>query len=298
MVKNKITGALTAVLTAFKADLSIDFEKTISHAKMLLDKGLDGVVFFGTTGEGNSINVDEKKQFVEKLIEAKFPLNKTMIGTGACSFIDAVNISKFCVEKGINDCLMLPPFYYKNPKDEGLHNFFSEVIQRIGSDNLRIQIYHFPAISQIPISHNLIESLLRDYSGIFCGIKDSGGDLNNMISMCKNFDNFDVYAGSEAYFLDVLEAGGAGTITATGNLTYSKCIDVMRAFKSNNINKAKLQIELTNQRIILQKACGSYGFVSGLKEILCNETDASWRITRPPFKILNLQQQKEILDQL
>ena len=66
----------------------------------------------------------------------------------------------------------------------------------------------------------------------------------------------------------------------------------------NNINKAKLQIELTNQRIILQKACGSYGFVSGLKEILCNETDASWRITRPPFKILNLQQQKEILDQL
>ena len=98
MVKNKIKGALTAVLTAFKADLAIDFEKTISHAKMLLDKGLDGVVFFGTTGEGNSINVDEKKQFVEKLIEAKFPLNKTMIGTGACSLMDAVNISKFCVE--------------------------------------------------------------------------------------------------------------------------------------------------------------------------------------------------------
>ena len=297
MTNQKIKGALTAVLTAFNEDLSINFEKTISNAKNQLDAGLDGVVFFGTTGEGNSINVDEKKIFVEKLMEFKFPLNKTMIGTGSCSIMDAINLGKFCVEKGIHDCLMLPPFYYKNPKDDGLFQFFSEVIQRVGSKDLRIQIYHFPAISQIPISHNLIEKLLKDYPGNFCGIKDSGGDLNNMLSMCKNFENFDVYAGSEAYFLDVLEAGGAGTITATGNLTYLKCIEVMSAFKLNDQNKKNLQYELTNERNNLQKACSSYGFVSGLKEILSdNIQDNSWRITRPPFKILNEKQKKEILN--
>ena len=297
MKNQKIKGALTAVLTAFNEDLTINFEKTISNAKKQLDAGLDGVVFFGTTGEGNSINVDEKKLFVEKLMEFKFPLNKTMIGTGSCSIMDAINLTKFCVEKGINDCLMLPPFYYKNPKDDGLFQFFSEVIQRVGSKDLRIQIYHFPAISQIPITHNLIGKLLKDYPENFCGIKDSGGDLNNMLSMCKNFENFDVYAGSEAYFLDVLEAGGAGTITATGNLTYLKCIEVMSAYKLNDQNKKSLQDELTNQRNNLQKACSSYGFVSGLKEILSdNIQDNSWRITRPPFKILNEKQKKEILN--
>ena len=65
---NRIKGALAASLTAFKKDLSLDFSKTILHGKNLLIHGLDGVVFFGTTGEGNSLSVLEKKDFIDKLI--------------------------------------------------------------------------------------------------------------------------------------------------------------------------------------------------------------------------------------
>ena len=78
----------------------------------------------------------------DKLIEEEFPTNKVMIGTGACSLTDAVELSKFSLEAGIKDCLVLPPFYYKNPSDDGLFSYFSEIIQRLGSGELRIQIYH------------------------------------------------------------------------------------------------------------------------------------------------------------
>ena len=70
--KNKIKGALAASLTAFKKDLSLDIKLTIKHGQDLLDQGLDGVVFFGTTGEGNSINIQEKKQFIDTLVNEKF----------------------------------------------------------------------------------------------------------------------------------------------------------------------------------------------------------------------------------
>ena len=294
--QKKIKGSLAASLTAFKEDLSLDYNKTISHGEWLLEQGLDGVVFFGTTGEGNSLNVDEKKEFIDHLVQEKIPLEKVMIGTGACSLTDAVDLSDYAVKNGIKDCLILPPFYYKNPPDNGLFKFFSEIIQRVGNKELRIQIYHFPGVSQIPISHSLIEMLLREYPVNICGIKDSGGDLQNMISMCNQFENFDVYAGSEAFLLPVLEAGGAGTITATGNLTSADCVLVYKAFLSGENNLKQAQENLTSKRNLLQKACDGIGFVSGLKEIMSNiKQDDQWRITRPPFCGLGQEKRENIL---
>ena len=108
--KNKIKGALAASLTAFKKDLSLDIKLTIKQGQDLLDQGLDGVVFFGTTGEGNSINIQEKKQFIDALVNEKFENDKVMIGTGSCALPDAIDLTCYSVEAGIYDCLILPPF--------------------------------------------------------------------------------------------------------------------------------------------------------------------------------------------
>ena len=294
--KNKIKGALAASLTAFKKDLSLDIKLTIKHGQDLLDQGLDGVVFFGTTGEGNSINIQEKKQFIDTLVNGKFENDKVMIGTGSCALPDAIDLTRYSVEAGIYDCLILPPFYYKNPKDEGLFAYFSEIIQKVANEKLKIQIYHFPAVSQIPISHKLIEMLLKEYPENITGIKDSSGDENNMLSMCKNFDDFDVYAGSETYFLPVLKAGGAGTITATANITAKKCVEVYKAFNENSGIVEKLQHELSNERALLQKACSSVGFSSGLKIIMSSlKNDDQWKICRPPFAMANDSIAKEVV---
>ena len=90
----------------------------------------------------------------------KLDIQKLMVGTGTPSLSETIYLTKFAANHGYKVALVLPPFYYKNPKDEGLFAYFSEIIQKVANEKLKIQIYHFPAVSQIPISHKLIEMLL------------------------------------------------------------------------------------------------------------------------------------------
>jgi 4-hydroxy-tetrahydrodipicolinate synthase len=94
------------------------------------------------------------------------------------------------------------------------------VIQRVGDARLRIYLYHIPQVAQVPISLALIERLLKAYPDTIAGIKDSSGDWDNTKAMLERFQpqGFDVFAGSESFLLATLRGGGAGCITATGNV--------------------------------------------------------------------------------
>lgn len=96
---------------------------------------------------------------------------------------------------------MLPPFYYKGVSDEGLFRYFSEVIERVGDERLRIYLYHIPPVSQVPLSLALIERLLKAYPANVVGLKDSSGDWSNTRAVIEQFagDGFQVYAGSESF---------------------------------------------------------------------------------------------------
>ncbi len=118
---------------------------------------------------------------------------------------------------------------------------------------------------------------------MFCGVKDSSGDFENMKAMAAAFPGFDVFAGTERYLLDVLRAGGVGTITATGNCTAPTCGAVYAAWRAGSPEADRLQEELTAQRLALQ----AYPAAAGLKELLARESGkASWRNVRPPFMAL------------
>src|SRR5262249_57613229 len=90
----------------------------------------------------------------------------------------------------------------------------------VDDERLRTYLYHIPPVSQVPISLALIERLLDAYPGTIAGIKDSSGDWSNTHAMLERFQprGFDVFAGSETFLLATLRGGGAGCITATGNV--------------------------------------------------------------------------------
>ncbi|MEC7675743.1 MAG: dihydrodipicolinate synthase family protein, partial [Pseudomonadota bacterium] len=151
-------------------------------------------------------------------------------------------------------------------------------IDRVGSEALKVYLYHFPQISAVPFSHDLIGRLLAAYPKTVCGVKDSSGDVDNMTAMARNFPGFDVFAGTERYLLDVLRAGGAGTITATGNVTLAQCAAVYAAWRGAEADAA--QDLLTSQRLALQ----NYPAAAGVKELLARAGGrASWRNLRPPL---------------
>ena len=123
---------------------------------------------------------------------------------------------------------MLPPFYYKGVSDDGLFASYAEIIERVGRDALQIYLYHIPPVAQVGLSLDLIGRLLAAYPDTIVGIKDSSGDWTNTLSILKEYPSLATFCGSEKFLLDTLRNGGAGTITASGNVNPAGIKKVVR----------------------------------------------------------------------
>src|SRR5579872_4935725 len=133
MMKNALFGGVNAaVLTPMRADFSVDLDRMASHSRWLLASGCNNLGVLGTTGEANSLGISERLEVLPGLIERGVPAAKMMPGTGTTAITDTVLLTKQAAELGCRGALLLPPFYYKNPGDDGLFAYFSEVINRVG----------------------------------------------------------------------------------------------------------------------------------------------------------------------
>ena len=142
-----------------------------------------------------------------------------MPGTGVAALTDTVLLTRQAAELGCRAALLLPPFYYKNPTEDGLFAYFSEVIDRVGSD-IKYYLYNFPQQSAVPFSVDLIARLLKAFPGTLKGVKDSSGNYDNGRAYVENFarDGFEVYAGDDTLLRPLLLLGSAGCITAAANV--------------------------------------------------------------------------------
>lgn len=273
-------GVYAAVATPLTDRLEPNLPVFVRHCRWLLANGCDGLAMLGTTGEANSLGMDQRLDLIEAAIDAGLPPARLMPGTGACALADAVALTRAAVTAGCGGVLMLPPFYYKNPSADGLYRFFAEVIERIGDARLRLYLYHIPPMSQVAIPAELVARLLRDYPGVVVGLKDSGGDFAYSKDLLARFPGFAVYSGSEELMLANLQAGGAGCISATVNLTAPLAQAVYRAWAAGDAAAEARQAELTPVRLAFQR----HPLIGALKSALAELTgDAGWRNLLPPL---------------
>src|SRR5215831_5195617 len=134
-------GVLAPVVTPFTSDLLPDTARFIRQCRWLLDNDV-GLAVFGTNSEGNSLTVAEKLELLDALVDAGVPASRMMPGTGTCALPDTVELTRRAVAHGCGGVLMLPPFYYKGVSDDGLFAFLSGVIDKVGSTQLRVYLYH------------------------------------------------------------------------------------------------------------------------------------------------------------
>src|SRR5690349_10545915 len=195
----RIHGVFAPVVTPFKADLAPDPERFIKHCQWLLSQDC-GLAPFGTTSEANSTSKDERMSLLDALVAAGIDPRRMMPGAGCCSITETVELTAHAVRHGCAGVLMLPPFYYKEVTEEGLYRYFSEVVQRVGDERLRIYLYHIPPVAVVGITPNLVERLVKAYPSAIAGIKDSSGDWNNTKTILDEFSGigFDVFVGSES----------------------------------------------------------------------------------------------------
>jgi 4-hydroxy-tetrahydrodipicolinate synthase len=292
--QHKLGGIFSPVLTPFKTDLSPDTAAFVRHCQWLINSEV-GLAVFGTNSEANSLSVGERRQLLDALLEAGVPAARLMPGTGCCSLTDTVELTRHATSAGVGGVLMLPPFYYKGVSDEGLFRHFSEVIQRVGDSRLRIYLYHIPPVAQVSISLALIERLLKAYPTAIAGIKDSSGDWSNTEAMLKQFqpEGFDVFAGSEVFLLRTLRAGGAGCITATGNVNPAPMVALYKSWQAADADAQ--QAALDGTRAAFQK----YAMIPAMKAAVARYGQHSaWRTVRPPLVELNQEQEAALFESL
>lgn len=289
-------GIFAAALTPMDKDLDPDHAALAAHCQRLLEAGCHGLAVFGTTGEANSLSLTERISALEALAEAGIAGEKLLPGTGSCALTEAVQLSQAALAVGAAGVLVLPPFYYKDVSDEGLFRFFAELIERVGDDRLRVYLYHFPQMTGVGFNLPVIGRLLSAYSGVVVGTKDSSGDRERILTTCREFPDFSVFAGTERYLLDTLRHGGAGCISATANVTSRMARQVYDLHcVGQKTEAAIMQERLTNLRATIE----GVPLIPGLKSLIAQLTkEENWRYLRPPLVGLSDAQTQNLLSQL
>lgn len=288
----KMSGVLSPVVTPFNKDHGVDAARLIRQCRWLLSQDC-GLAVFGTNSEANSLSAEEKIELLDALVDAGLDTGRMMPGTGACSVPEATRLTAHAVKRGCAGVLMLPPFYYKGVSDEGLFRYYSEVIQRVGSSSLMVYLYHFPQVSQVPISLDLIERLLKEYPDTVAGIKDSSGDWNNMEAMLKRFPGFAMFPGNETVLLKSMQNGGAGCISATANINPGAIADLAANWQAADA-QAK-QDKMNDLRHMMQE----FPMIPALKAAIAHYSgDSDWQYVRPPLVELTAEQKSNLLAEL
>ena len=280
---SKIKGIYAASMSIFNKDLSLNIEKTISHAEKIIDQGCHGVAIFGSTGQAQLISVSEKISLLNKLSQSQ-KKDKFLIGTGLNSLNETINLMKVSSSLNFNDFLIMPPAYYKYGDAEVIE-FYSRLVEAV--PNCKIVLYNFEKLCGYKFSIDCVEELVNKFPKQIVGVKDSSYNLYEHLKI----DNFSVLPGSESKLLKGLELGCAGIITATCNVTASLSRKVYEDFIENKQQSTNEM--LCKVRNVFEK----FNLISGLHSFMSDE-DEIYKNVLPPVSLLSEKDKQKLIEDL
>ncbi|MEC8982252.1 MAG: dihydrodipicolinate synthase family protein [Actinomycetota bacterium] len=273
-------GVVAPILTPFEDDFSVAHDRLVAHAQRVLDEGCVGLAVFGTTGEALSVATREREAALEALVAGGIDPGVMIVGTGVTNLPGTVHLTRHAMELGCRACMVLPPFYFKDPDPEGLFRYFAGLVERIGDDRLRIVLYHIPQVAGVGLPVPLVSRLRAEFPEVVVAIKDSSGDWANTEALFE-IDGLTVYPGAEMPLLDALDRGGPGCITATANVNAGPVAEVIRLHVSGDRPAAEVAMEEVRAfRLLMQE----YPAIPTQKRLLALRLgDPTWATVRPPF---------------
>jgi 4-hydroxy-tetrahydrodipicolinate synthase len=210
---------VVAIATPVTRDLTPDVPLLLARSRALLDGGCDGIALFGTTGEGEHFAPRDRMATLETVVAAGLPPARLVVATGALALADVVELSRHAVAQGAAACLLMPPCFYRaGLTEDGAFRWYATAIDRIGTERLRLLLYHFPDISGVPITPGTVRRLVERYGPQIAGIKDSGGDLDVTEALLRRFSELAVFTGTETHVPQAMASGARGTICGLANV--------------------------------------------------------------------------------
>jgi len=252
-----LAGVYAAAVTPLRErpDSSLDLESVPLLMSFLASRGCHGMVLFGTTGEGPSFSPTEREALMRSARAHRelLPGFRLIAGTGTPSLSETIDLTRLAFDLGYDAVLVLPPYYFRKATDEGLFNWFSEVIKKAVPLKGYLLGYHFPNVAGIGFSIELLARLKDAFPAQFTGIKDSSHDLVLASSLGEKFgSDFVVLTGTDSYLQLAMQNKAAGCITAPANVISPDLREVWDLIQEGK-DASEAQMRVTKKRDILDK---------------------------------------------
>lgn len=231
----KFEGMIAAAATPMKANEELDFETAGKLFKDLIDKGLDGILVGGTTGEYSLMSFEERKELIKVAVEAlKGTKGYVLAGVSCHRMKDTVELAKYAGDVGAEFVLVLPPYYLPTTK-QGIYDYYKEIAENTKAG---VAIYHYPAAVNVTLDPEFIIELSKIDNVI--GIKNTE-DMEHtakLIALNNHNEKFKIFNGYEHLFLPTFACGGDGAMGIIPNLVPEDMAEMYRLVKKNDFAAA------------------------------------------------------------
>ncbi len=219
---------ITAMVTPFKENLEVDYEKASSLARKLIQEGNDGLVTAGTTGESPTLTHQEKLQLFKVVKEAVGKDIPVIAGTGTYSTLETIHFTQEAESLGMDGVLVVCP-YYNKPPQEGLYQHFKKIAE---NTKLPIIIYNIPGRTGVNMTPETVERL--SYIPNIIGIKEASGSVEQVSEIARRISRAGtelyIWSGDDGLTLPFLSCGAIGVISVAAHLTAREMKEMIQKF--------------------------------------------------------------------
>ena len=225
---------LTAMVTPFNADGSINYEAGADFADWLLANGSDGLVVEGSTGEAATMDMDEKIKFMQTIVARVNGRAKIVAGAGTNCTASTIDLVKKMEACGVDGVLVVGP-YYNKPTQEGYYQHFAAVAK---ATKLPIIVYNVPGRTGGNIAPETVARLAADFSNILA-IKEAAGNVAQTAELYRVLpEDFSIYSGDDGLILPFLSVGACGLISVLANVNGNLLQKLMQAYSEGRVKDA------------------------------------------------------------
>ena len=210
-----LKGSLVALVTPMIPNGDVDYVALENLIDWHIEKGTDGIVSVGTTGESATVNIKEHLEVISytvKYVNSRIPV---IAGTGANSTSEAIELTMESKQMGADFSLLVTP-YYNKPNQNGLIQHYTKVANEVDLPQI---LYNVPSRTACDLKPSSVK-ILSEHKNII-GIKEAVGDpkrIDDLIQISSNNEDFLLYSGDDPSFLSMLKKGGDGVISVAANV--------------------------------------------------------------------------------
>ncbi|XP_045694364.1 N-acetylneuraminate lyase [Phyllostomus hastatus] len=249
--KKKLQGLVAATITPMTEHGEINFSVIGQYVDYLVEKqGVKNVFVNGTTGEGLSLSISERRQVAEEWVtKGRNKLDQVVIHVGALSLKESQELAKHAAEIGANGIAVIAPFFFKPQNKDDLTEFLKEVAA--AAPGLPLYYYHIPSLTGVKIRAEELLDGIQEKVPTFGGLKFSDMDLLDF-GQCVDQHrqrHFALLFGVDEQLLSALVMGATGAVGSTYNYLGKKTNQMLEAFEQKDLSSA-LNHQFCIQRFI------------------------------------------------